>query len=236
LRALNRLKFWIFYGVILWAGYFPAESVAGEIKSRCFGTTSAGRLENGMELPGAGANFISYSYTAGLLGRTYVHSTVRDIIVEAYAVLEQEQSGKVYQYAETGFAKGGPFRPHKTHQNGLSADFMVPVLNAKGESVHLPTHAFNRFGYDIEFDKAGKYADYAIDYEAMAAHIVHLHKSALNHGVDLWRVIFDPEMQAPLFKTKYVAYLRRHIQFSKKPAWVRHDEHYHVDFKVPCEP
>jgi penicillin-insensitive murein DD-endopeptidase len=113
---------------------------------------------------------------------------------------------------------------------------MVPVLNKKAESVHLPTHAFNRFGYDIEFDKAGNYAEYTLDYAAMAAHIVQLHKSALNQGVDLWRVIFDPEMQAPLFKTKYAAYLRRHIQFSSKPAWVRHDEHYHVDFKVPCEP
>jgi penicillin-insensitive murein endopeptidase len=210
--------------------------IAAAEESRCFGTTAAGRLEHGVALPGSGNNFVSYSYTADLLGRTYVHSTVRDIIIDAYATLEKEQAAKVYKYAETGFAEGGRFRPHKTHQNGLSVDFMVPVLNAKGESVHLPTHVFNRFGYDIEFDKAGKYAEYAIDYEAMAAHIVQLHKSALSHGVDIWRVIFDLELQAPLFKTKDGVYLKQYIQFSRKPAWVRHDEHYHVDFQVPCQP
>lgn len=210
-------------------------SAAGAGESRCFGTTAAGRLENGVELPGSGNNFVSYSYMAGVLGRTYVHSTVRDIIVDAYAALEQELPGKVYKYAETGFEEGGPFKPHKTHQNGLSVDFMVPVLNEEGESVHLPTHAFNKFGYDIEFDKTGKYGEYKIDYEAMAAHIMQLHKSSLSHGVGLWRVIFDPGMQAPLFRTKYGEYLKRHVRFSKKPSWVRHDEHYHVDFEVPCD-
>lgn len=38
-----------------------------------------------------------------------------------------------------------------------------------------------------------------------------------------------------LFKTKYGQYLRDNIQFSKKRAWVRHDEHYHVDFSIPCK-
>ena len=44
----------------------------------------------------------------------------------------------VYKYTETGFENGGKFRPHKTHQNGLSVDFMTPVKNKNNESVHLP--------------------------------------------------------------------------------------------------
>lgn len=156
-------------------------------------------------------------------------------MLDAWRLLETEQTDKVYKYAETGFKNGGEFKPHKTHRNGLSVDFMTPVIDAAGNSVHLPTHPFNRFGYDIEFDGTGRYEDYHIDYEALAAHIVALHKSATARGHDLWRVIFDPELQPYLFATPYGDYLKTHIEFSKKRSWVRHDEHYHVDFEIPCE-
>lgn len=204
------------------------------LESTCYGSTSNGRLENGVQLPNKGNNFVSYSTTAGLLGRTYVHSKVKEIILASYKSLETEMPTKVYKYAETGFKEGGKFSPHKTHQNGLSVDFMVPVVNNKGESEHLPTHMFNKFGYAIEFDKKGHYEAYSIDYQAMAAHIVSLHKKAKERGVKIWRVIFDPKLQPYLFRTKYGKYLKTHITFSKKRSWVRHDEHYHVDFIVKC--
>jgi penicillin-insensitive murein endopeptidase len=65
--------------------------------------------------------------------------------------------------------------------------------------------------------------------------IASLHRAALVKGHDLWRVIFDSKLQPYLVKTKYGAYLKKHIQFSKKRSWVRHDEHYHVDFDIPCK-
>ena len=164
-----------------------------------------------------------------------MHSSVYNIVVAAYSDLEHEQPNKVYKYAETGFKDGGEFSPHKTHRNGLSVDFMVPVVNSIGESVHLPTNPFNKFGYNIEFDNSGHYEDFKIDYEAMAAHIVALHREAKKLGYDIWRVIFAPELQPNLFKTKYGVYLKDNIQFSTKRSWVRHDEHYHVDFIVPCQ-
>ena len=201
-----------------------------------YGTTSNGRLECGVQLPSKGPNFTSYSKIGELLGRTYVHSKVKKVVVDAYKKLELDAPGKIFKYAETGLKEGGRFKPHKTHQNGLSIDFMVPVSNKQGQSVHLPTHMFNKFGYAIEFDKAGNYSDVAIDFEAMAAHLVCLHKAAHTQGINIWRVIFDPELQPFLMKTKYETYLRTHIQFSKKRSWVRHDEHYHVDFAVPCKP
>ncbi|WP_086932939.1 penicillin-insensitive murein endopeptidase [Agarilytica rhodophyticola] len=203
--------------------------------STCFGTTSDGRLEDGVQLPSKGENFIGYSIAARLAGRTYVHSVVRDIIVTSYKELETDQPGKVFKYAETGFKEGGRFKPHKTHMNGLSVDFMTPVINAEGESVHLPTNLLNRLGYDIEFDSNGVYDGLKIDYEALAAHIVALHKQSIKAGHDIWRVIFDPTLQPYLFKTTYGVYLKENIQFSKKRAWVRHDEHYHIDFSIPCE-
>lgn len=219
----------IFIAILLLPFNLFAES------STCYGTTSKGRLENGTQLPDKGKNYIGYSSIARLTGRTYVHSEVKKIIINAYLSLEKEQPHKVYKYAETGFEEGGQFEPHKTHRNGLSVDFMTPVINSNNESVHLPTHPLNMFGYSIEFDKNNKYKDLSIDYDALSAHIVMLHKNAKALGFDLWRVIFDPKLQTNLYSTKYGSYLKKNIQFSKKRSWVRHDEHYHVDFIIPCE-
>ena len=203
--------------------------------SVCHGTTSSGSLENGVQLPTSGKNFTGYSTVARLAGRTYVHSSVRDIIVAAYSNLESSHPNKVYKYAETGFKDGGQFKPHKTHRNGLSVDFMTPVIDKDGKSVHLPTNPLNKFGYNIEFDKAGSYDGLRIDYDALAAHIVALHKEAKRMGFDLWRVIFDPKLQPNLFETEYSNYLRDNVEFTKKRSWVRHDEHYHIDFVIPCK-
>lgn len=203
--------------------------------STCYGTTSNGSLSGGVQLPSEGSNYVGYSSIARLAGRTYVHSKVRDIVVSAYEQLETEQPDKVYKYAETGLVEGGEFKPHKTHRNGLSVDFMTPVVDDHGKSVHLPTNPLNKFGYNIEFDDSDHFDGMHIDYEALAAHIVALDQQAKAHGYGLWRVIFDPALQPNLFKTKYGQYLKDNIEFSKKRSWVRHDEHYHVDFDVPCK-
>ncbi len=179
---------------------------------------------------------MSYGTVPALAGRTYVHSRVRDVIVAAYQMLEREQPGKVFKYAETGFQQGGAFKPHKTHRNGLSVDFIVPVINSKGQSVQLPTHPFNKYGYGIEFDGEGRIDDYRIDYEALAAHIVALHKTAHAQGMGIWRVIFDPQLAPNLYQTRYGMYIKQNIQIPAKASWVRHDEHYHVDFLVECKP
>lgn len=223
----------IFFSALL-ASLLSASSIAKS--STCYGTTSKGRLVNGVELPSSGPNFETYSVIARIAGRTYVHSEVEKIVVGAYKWLESEQPEKVYKYAETGFEDGGQFKPHKTHRNGLSVDFMTPVVDKSGDSVHLPTHPFNKFGYEIEFDGNDQFEQYTIDYVALAAHIVALHKATIAKGHEIWRVIFDPKLQPKLLATQYGEYLKKHIQFSTKRSWVRHDEHYHVDFRIPCEP
>lgn len=213
---------------------FATSSVSAATSS-CFGTTSSGRLDNGVQLPFSGDNFTAYSLLGHILGRTFVHAEVRDIILNAYQSLAQSQPTKVYKYAESGLPNGGVFSPHKSHQNGLSVDFMTPMISPTGQSVHLPTHPLNQLGYAIEIDSKGYYGELRIDFTAMAAHLVALDKQAKLQGYKLWRVIFDPALQPHLFATKYKAYLQKHIQFSTKPSWVRHDEHYHVDFDVPCQ-
>jgi len=205
-------------------------------ESICYGTTANGRLENGVQLPGKGNNYRAYSIILAGAGRTFVHSRVYDVVVNTYTSLEKSRPKSMFVYGETGWIIGGRFKPHKTHQNGLSVDFMVPVVDPEGNSVPLPTGPFNKYGYGIEFDKKGRYKDLTIDFEAMAAHIRALHVEARKAGIDIWRVIFDPRLQPYLYAAKNGKYIQRHIRIPAKKSWVRHDEHYHVDFKVPCQP
>ena len=205
-------------------------------ESTCFGTTSNGRLEHGVALPSSDVNFSSYSATAELMGRTYVHSKVRDVVVAAYKALEVSAPKKIFVYGETGWPSGGRFRPHRTHQNGLSVDFMVPVLDRTGRSVPLPTNALNKFGYDIEFDASGRYEGLEIDFAAVSEHLYQLDAAARAQGIGLALVIFDRNYLPKLFATVRGSYLENHINFMKGDPWIRHDEHYHVDFAVKCRP
>lgn len=203
-------------------------------ESTCFGTTSKGRLDNAWRLPRSGSNYTTYSSIGVLAGRTYVHSRVYRVVLAAYGKLAESSPDAVFMYAETGKKNGGPFAPHKTHQNGLSVDHMVPMRDEDGRSVHLPTSPFNKLGYDIELDSKGRYEGLVLDAVAMSELLYELHRASLSEGIEIWRVIFDPKLQSLLHQTPRWQYLSEHLEFSRKRSWVRHDEHFHVDFRVPC--
>lgn len=204
--------------------------------SQCFGTASKGRMEGGVKLPISGPNFEAYSDLAAAAGRTYVHAKVAEVVTAAYAALQLERPSTRYVYGETGWASGGRFRPHRTHQNGLSVDFFVPVRNAEGASVAIPTGVTNRLGYDIEFDASANYGEYSIDFPALAEHLYQLHVAAKARGAGIALVILDPPFLPKLFATPRGAFLQQHLRFMAGKVWVRHDEHYHVDFAVRCKP
>lgn len=205
-------------------------------QSQCFGTVSNGRLEGGVTLPAGGANFSGYSALAAAAGRTHVHTAVASVITAAYAALWRDSPSVHYVYGETGGPAGGRFAPHRTHQNGLSVDFFVPVRNAEGASVPLPTRATTRFGYDLEFDAEAKSGEHRIDFPALAEHLYQLDVAAKARGIGIALVIFDTAYLPKLFATPRGAYLQKNLRFMKGQPWVRHDEHYHVDFAVPCKP
>lgn len=203
--------------------------------SQCFGTVSNGSIAASVKLPTRGANFAAYSTLAATVGRTHVHSKAAAVIMAAYSALQAESPSTIYVYGETGWPSGGRFKPHRTHQNGLSVDFFVPVRNAEGRSVPLPTGITNRFGYDIEFDANAKYGQHRIDFPALAEHLYQLHMATTEHGIGIALVIFDTPFLPKLFATPRGAYLQQNLPFMKGTPWVRHDEHYHVDFAVPCK-
>jgi penicillin-insensitive murein DD-endopeptidase len=141
-----------------------------------------------------------------------------------------------YVYGESGWSSGGRIKPHRTHQNGLAVDFMVPVRDAKGKSVVLPSGVTNKFGYSVEFDSSARFEELTIDFEAVSEHLYALQSAAKAKGIGVERVIFDPAFLPKLYRTKRGEFIKSNINFMKSQAWVRHDEHYHVDFSVPCKP
>jgi penicillin-insensitive murein DD-endopeptidase len=201
--------------------------------SRSTGTKSHGRLLYGKRLPTSGPNFVAYSRLGAALGRNAVHSTVRDIITEAYRTAERTAPRVVFVYGETGWPSGGRLRPHRTHQNGLSTDFMVPVRDIDGDPLPFPAWPWNRFGYGVEFDSTGRSGRVRIDYDAIAAHLVALDRAARRHGSAIELVILAPELERALKAHPRRRALVERMPFMRGRPWVRHDEHYHVDFANP---
>lgn len=202
--------------------------------STCYGSVARGKVVNAVQMPARGVNFRAYSALGVQAGRTYVHQRVRQVTLEAYAALAREVPGKLYVYGETGLKHGGPIPPHKTHQNGTSIDFMVPVRDRAGRTVPLPGTLQNSFGYGIEFDADGRAGDLAIDFDAMGEHLYQLALAAQERDVKIQKVIFDPALTARLLATRRGPFLRHVIPFMQARPWIRHDEHYHVDFGLDC--
>jgi penicillin-insensitive murein endopeptidase len=113
---------------------------------------------------------------------------------------------------------------------------MVPVLDRAGQPAELPRNTANRYGYALEFDSRGRLGNLTIDFEAIAEHLLQLRKSASKHGISIQRVIFDPPFMSSLLASRAGPSLSRTIPFMQGKPWIRHDEHYHVDFNVPCLP
>ena len=205
--------------------------VESDAPSQSVGETNSGRLVNGKRLPSSGPGFATYSRLGSMLGRTAVHHRVRDAVLGAYAALHAERPETTYLYGETGWPSGGRLRPHRTHQNGLSVDFMVPVLR-NGTPDVLPTGPFNKFGYGVAFNDAGENGDRVIDFDALADHLHHLDRAAQANGLAVEVVILAPDLQDELAATERGGGLVHRLRFSRNPSWVRHDDHYHVDFRL----
>jgi penicillin-insensitive murein endopeptidase len=223
-----------FYARVFFLIIVQLTSTSVSAQSQCYGSVSSGRIKNSVKLPMSGPNFSAYSKLGALIGRTYVHSTVAAIIATSYAEAFKSDPQVVYVYGETGWPSGGRMRPHRTHQNGLSVDFFVPVRK-DSHSLPLPTSIFNRLGYDIEFDSSAQYDNYTIDFEAMAEQLYQLHKAAISKGAGIALVIFERSFLPKLFATRHGEYLKNNLPFMAGKPWVRHDEHYHVDFDIMCK-
>ena len=217
------------------AAYIAWLGIDGGAPSACHGTPAKGRLEGGRRLPAWGDNYRAYSLLGFMAGRTFVHGTVRDTMRDAYAELKKSNPELRFIYAETGWPWGGSFAPHRTHANGTSVDFHVPVRTLEGQVTEVPTSPFHLFGYWTRFDNNGKSgSSYQLDFEAMGQHLLALDKAVRARGISIRLVIFDTRLQPRLRASKSGALAMSRMAFNSKQAWWPHEDHYHVDFNVPC--
>lgn len=216
----------------IWFGNDLARRFEDSTPSRSQGTTNDGWLEHGKRLPTKGQNFRAYYRLGTALGRNTVHGQVRETVAMAYAGAHATLPDVKFVYGETGWPSGGPFSPHRTHENGLSVDFMVPVRTREGIPTVLPTWPWHKFGYAIEFDLEGVWRSLRIDFLAIAVHLEELEDAAQKQGLTIDRVIFAPELVEQLSKVRGGRELVARLPFMRGKPWVRHDEHYHVDFTI----
>jgi penicillin-insensitive murein DD-endopeptidase len=206
-------------------------------KSISEGSVSNGSLTNGRILPFSGKNFQYFDTTSYLYKRAFVHEKVLQSILDSYQHLEINCPDCHFGIMECSNEHGGEIKPHRTHQNGLSVDFMSPLLKND-----IPTNDLDNLGashYLMNFDNSGNYTadpSYRIDFDRMALHLLELNKAASANGLKIEKVILKLELKDELFATPNGKKLKETgIYFATNLTPLinnLHDDHYHVDFKV----
>lgn len=202
------------------------------------GTPGNGSMENAYQINYKTDNsryFSPMSYF--LLGTCYVNSRLYQTIKDSYQECEKTCPGIDFRLMECSTKKGGKVLVHRTHRNGLSADFMVPKIK-KGEQIKL----YDRIGlwhYLLNFDDSGELSlnkKVTIDFDTMGKHLIALDNAAKKNGLVISKVILKIELKDDFFNTEYGKEIkRRGIYFAQnlsKSINMVHDDHYHVDFKL----
>jgi len=208
-----------------------------EQASKSIGTVSKGTLENGKLMPFEGKNFQYFDTLSYLDGRAFTHGNVKKTMIDTYQELAKEYQDRLFFVMECSHKHGGQLFPHRTHQNGLSVDFMMPLVKDGKDYYELDT--IGQQHYWLEFDNEGKYSkdtSIAIDFNLVARHILLLDKRARNHELKITKVIINTDLKDELFATTYGQQLKNsgiYIVKNLSPLINKlHDDHYHIDFGI----
>jgi penicillin-insensitive murein DD-endopeptidase len=215
---------------------FYKKHVENEIPSRSGGTVSKGNLENGKIMPFFGTNFTYFDKDSYLGARAFTSDVVKYVILDAYEKLSIEFPNRKFFLMELSHQHGGKLYPHRTHQNGLSVDFMMPKLQNG-----VPNYSLDTLGkehYFLDFNDNGEYTKdttIKIDFDLIAKHILLLNEAAKKQGYKISKVIIKVEYKNNLFETPNGKILKNsgiYIVKSLSPLINSiHDDHYHVDFE-----
>jgi penicillin-insensitive murein endopeptidase len=206
-------------------------------ESNSIGSVSNGKLENGVLIPYYGENYQYFDKTSYLSGRAFSHKSVATTILDTYEQLLKNGIDRYFRVMECSHQHGGKIFPHRTHQNGLSVDFMTPLM--KNSKPYYKLDSLGASHYLLEFNNNGEYVkdtSVRIDFDMVALHILTLNKTAQEQGLSISKVIFKTELKEELYSSKYGAELKNsgiYITKNLQPIINElHDDHYHVDFKI----
>lgn len=209
-----------------------------EGKSKAIGSPGNGQLENPHLMPYSGENFRYFSpLSYYILDDAYLHSKVQATLLAAYEECEKTCAGTKFRVMECANKDGGKMWLHRTHQNGLSVDFMVPKKRGTKQSKWL-----DRLGlwhYLLEFTDDGKSKlnrEIEIDFETMGKHILALDRAARDNGLKINKVILKIELKDDFYATESGKKVKQKGIYFARSLSDRvnevHDDHYHIDFEL----
>lgn len=206
------------------------------MESISLGSVSNGSLKHGKLVPFSGPNFEYFDETSYLSGRAFLNHKVLKTMLDGYKELSMVHPERKFKIMECAHQHGGKLWPHRTHQNGLSVDFMMPKLKNNQPYYGLDSLGTNH--YWLTFTNDGKYQkdpSISIDFELIAQHILILNEKAKQHSLKVEKVIIKVELKDELFSGKFGKQLKEsgiYVVKSLTPTVNElHDEHYHIDFK-----
>ena len=207
-----------------------------EGQSKSHGRVGNGSLEKAWLLPYTGENYKYFSFISYYLMKNgYLNSKVQQTVLEAYQICKTTTPNTYFRVMECANKKGGKMLIHKTHQTGMSVDFMVPKIRNGKQTKWLDW--LGMFHYLLEFDNSGHSkldAKTHIDFETMGKHILALDQAARKNGLRIKMVILKIELKDDFYKTESGKKVKaKGIYFARNlPHWTNkvHDDHYHVDF------
>lgn len=225
----------IITGLILVAS--PQLFHKNEVESTSYGKYHDGSIRNSYLLPFRGKNFKCYSFFSYyILGREFLHSKAYKTVLETFDDIYIKNPDRMFVYMESSRKNGGRLYPHRTHQSGLSIDFMTPLVQGTTPRYY---NFLGIFRYLLNFDEHGNLKNNAsvkIDFNLMAEQILLLDKHARANGLKIKKVIFRIELKDNLFQTKQGQKLKTSgIYFAQNltPYLNKlHDDHFHVDFEL----
>ena len=206
------------------------------VQSESVGTVSQGKLVNGKIMPYWGPNFSYFDKDSYLASRAFTSDVVKTIVLDTYNRLFELFPDRYFYLMELSNHDGGKIYPHRTHQNGLSVDFMMPKLKDGIPNYQLDT--LGKQHYFLEFNNQGEYVQdptIKIDFNLIAKHILLLNEEAKKHSYSIEKVIIKIEYKDELFATPYGKELKNSgiyvVNNLSKMVNDIHDDHFHIDFK-----
>lgn len=201
------------------------------------GTVSDGSLENGYMVPFKGDNYRYFDEISYVSDRAFLHEKVLNTALGAYKELNKLHPNRKFVIMECSNKNGGKIYPHRTHQNGLSIDFMSPLI--KDGKPYYDLDILGGRHYLLDFDAQGRYLkdlSVKIDFEMMAQHIWQLHQQGKKNGVKIKKVILNTNLKDDLFATATGKILKNSgiyfVQALRPLINSLHDDHYHIDFTL----
>lgn len=199
------------------------------------GTVSSGSLEHGKLVPYKGKNFMYFDRESYLEGRAFLHGDVLTSVLGSYDSLARINPNRFFNIMECANEEGGELFPHRTHQNGMSVDFMMPLVKDGKPYYGLDTMGIKH--YALHFDDDGHYSrdpSIAIDFNLVARQILLLDHFARRNGLNIFKVIIKIEFKDELFATEYGKILEQSdiyvVQGLSPLINDLHDDHFHIDF------